>query len=134
LLVANKGDHTLGIIDPAASKQIAVVPENGVTGHEVITSPDCKTAYVPIYGDSGVGKPGTNGTNIMAIDIASRGVAGNGATWISQSVGRERPRPNSGASQNGEPATARSVGAGFAAGLGWPGRSLPMPIILLSRS
>ena len=77
LLVANKGDHTLGIIDPAASKQIAVVAENGVTGHEVIASPDGKTAYVPIYGDSGVGKPGTNGTNIMAIDVASRSVAGN---------------------------------------------------------
>jgi YVTN family beta-propeller protein len=77
LLVSNKGDHTLGIIDPAASKQIAVVAENGVTGHEVIASPDGKTAYVPIYGDSGVGKPGTNGTNIMAIDVASRSVAGN---------------------------------------------------------
>ena len=77
LLVANKGDHSLGIIDPAASKQVAVIPENGVTGHEVITSPDGKTAYVPIYGDSGVGKPGTDGTNIIAIDIASRGVVGN---------------------------------------------------------
>ena len=77
LLVANKGDHALGIIDPAAGKQVADVPENGVTGHEVIASPDGKTAYVPIYGDSGVGKPGSNGTHMVAIDIASRKIVGS---------------------------------------------------------
>jgi DNA-binding beta-propeller fold protein YncE len=77
LLVANKGDHTLGIIDPASARQIATVPEEGVTGHEVIASPDGKTAYVPIYGNSGVGKPGTDGNNIVAIDIASRKIVGN---------------------------------------------------------
>ena len=48
LLVANKGDHTLGIIDPEAGRQIAAVPESGVTGHEVAASPDGKFAYVPI--------------------------------------------------------------------------------------
>jgi YVTN family beta-propeller protein len=76
LVVANKAEHTLGIVDPATGKQLATVPEDGVTGHEVIVSPDGKTAYVPIYGDSGVGKPGTNGTNMVAIDIASRKIAG----------------------------------------------------------
>lgn len=77
LLVANKGDHSLGIIDPSLQKQVAVVPEGGVTGHEVIASPDGQTAYVPIYGNSGVGKPGTDGKNIVAIDLASRKVVGN---------------------------------------------------------
>jgi len=77
LLVANKGDRSLGIIDPADDRQVAAVPENGVTGHEVIASPDGKTAYVPIYGDSGVGKPGSNGRNMVAIDIASRKIVGN---------------------------------------------------------
>jgi DNA-binding beta-propeller fold protein YncE len=76
LLVANKGEHTLGIIDPVAGTQLAAVPENGVTGHEVIASPDGKTAYVPIYGDSGVGKPGTDGDRMVVIDIASRRVTG----------------------------------------------------------
>ncbi len=76
LLVANKGDHTLGIIDPASAKQIATVPEEGITGHEVAASPDGKTAYVPIYGNSGVGKPGTNGQKMVAIDIASRSIKG----------------------------------------------------------
>ncbi len=77
LLVANKGDHTMGIIDPATNKQIATVEENGITAHELIASPDGKIAYVPIYGDSGVGKPGTNGSNMLAIDVASRKVIGN---------------------------------------------------------
>jgi YVTN family beta-propeller protein len=31
-------------------------------------------AYVPIYGNSGVGKPGTNGQKIVAIDLAERKV------------------------------------------------------------
>jgi DNA-binding beta-propeller fold protein YncE len=77
LLVANKGEHTLGIVDPAAGQQLATVPEGGVTGHEVAASPDGRTAYVPIYGNSGVGKPGTDGTNMVVIDIASRKVTGN---------------------------------------------------------
>ena len=40
LLICNKGDHALGIIDPVAGKQIATIPEDGVTGHEVIASAD----------------------------------------------------------------------------------------------
>ena len=67
----------MSIIDPTAAKQIAVVPVDGVTGHEVAASPDGKTAYVPIYGDSGVGKPGTNGSNLVAIEISSRKIVGN---------------------------------------------------------
>jgi DNA-binding beta-propeller fold protein YncE len=77
LLVANQGDQTLSIIDPVVAKQVAAVPEGGVTGHEVATSPDGRTAYVPIYGDSGVGRPGTDGRNMVVIDIASRKVVGN---------------------------------------------------------
>lgn len=77
LLTANKGDQSLGIIDPVAAKQIAEVAEGGTTGHEVIASPDGRLAYVPIYGNSGVGKPGTDGRNMVVIDIASRKIVGN---------------------------------------------------------
>ena len=76
LLVANKGDHALGIVDPGTGKQVAEAAEGGVTGHEVIASPDGKTAYVPIYGDSGVGKPGTDGRSIAVIDLATKKVTG----------------------------------------------------------
>lgn len=74
LLVANKGDQSLGLIDPVKNQQIADVPEGGVTGHEVIASPDGRMAYVPIYGNSGVGKPGTNGQKMVAIDLEQRKV------------------------------------------------------------
>jgi DNA-binding beta-propeller fold protein YncE len=76
LLVAQKGDRSLAIVDPAAGKVLGSVAEGGITGHEVIASPDGRTAYVPIYGNSGVGKPGTDGTKIVAIDIASQKVVG----------------------------------------------------------
>jgi YVTN family beta-propeller protein len=72
LIVTNKGDHTLGIIDPTLGRQVATVEESGVTGHELIASPDGKTAYVPIYGDSGVGRPGSDGSTIDVIDLAAR--------------------------------------------------------------
>ncbi len=72
LLVANKGDHTLGIVDPVGGRQVATVEQSGITGHEVIASPDGRTAYVPIYGNSGVGQPGSDGTTIDVIDLATR--------------------------------------------------------------
>jgi YVTN family beta-propeller protein len=77
MLVAVKGTQSLAIVDPASGTVLASVPENGITGHEVIASADGKLAFVPIYGNSGVGKPGTDGTNIAVIDIASRKVVGN---------------------------------------------------------
>ena len=77
VLVANKGDNSLGIIDPVSGKQIADVPEGGVTGHEITASRDGKLAYVPIYGNSGVGQPGTDGSNMVVIDITSRKIVGN---------------------------------------------------------
>jgi YVTN family beta-propeller protein len=72
LLVTNKGDRTMSLVDPATNKEITTIPEEGVTGHELAASPDGKRAYVPIYGDSGVGKPGTDGTLMRVIDLPSR--------------------------------------------------------------
>ena len=66
LLVANQGDRDLSIIDPMAGQQLAAVPEGGITGHEVAASPDGRTAFVPMYGNSGVGKPGTDGRNMVS--------------------------------------------------------------------
>jgi YVTN family beta-propeller protein len=70
LLVANQGDHTLLIIDPASQITTATVGVD-INGHEVIASPDGKLAYVPIYGNSGVGRPGTDGSTVEVIDIAT---------------------------------------------------------------
>src|ERR1700722_9820534 len=76
LVATNQGDRDLSIIDPAADKQLATVPEGGITGHEVATSPDGRLAYVPIYGNSGVGHAGTDGQEMVVIDIPSRTVVG----------------------------------------------------------
>lgn len=74
LLVANKGDHTLGLIDPSTGRQITTVDVGGVTGHEAVASRDGRLAYVPIYGNSGVGQPGTDGSQLAVIDLAARKV------------------------------------------------------------
>jgi DNA-binding beta-propeller fold protein YncE len=77
LLVAQKGDRSLAIVDPAAGNVIANVAENGITGHEVAGSPDGRLAFVPIYGNSGVGKSGTDGNNIVVVDLAAQKLVGN---------------------------------------------------------
>ena len=76
LLVANQTDRSLSVIDVAAGKEVAAIPEGEITGHEVVTSPDGRTAYVPIYGNSGVGRPGTDGSLMEVIDVPSRKVTG----------------------------------------------------------
>jgi YVTN family beta-propeller protein len=76
LLVCNKGDKTLGLIDPNTCQQIATVAEEGETGHEVAASADGKRAFVPIYGNSGVGHAGTDGQLIRVIDLASQKIVG----------------------------------------------------------
>lgn len=79
LLVVNQGDATVSIVDPATSRQVAVVPE-GVTGvhaHEAAVSPDGRTAYLPIYGSVGVGKPGLDGHEMLVIDLATRRIVGH---------------------------------------------------------
>jgi YVTN family beta-propeller protein len=76
LLVANKGDHTLGLIDSKAGREIATIAEEGATGHEVAASLDGRLAFVPIYGTGGVGSPGTDGSLIRVIDLSSRKIVG----------------------------------------------------------
>jgi DNA-binding beta-propeller fold protein YncE len=77
LLVAQKGEASLGIVDPVSGSLLASIHEGGVTGHEVAASPDGTLAFVPIYGNSGVGHPGTDGSNIDVINLTSRKVVGN---------------------------------------------------------
>jgi YVTN family beta-propeller protein len=72
LLVINKADHTLSIVDPESGRQLCAVPVGGITAHEVAASPDGRTAWVPIYGNSGVGRPGTDGRTLTVIDLESQ--------------------------------------------------------------
>jgi DNA-binding beta-propeller fold protein YncE len=76
LLVANQGDRTVSVIDPAQGREVATIAEGipGQWGHEIAA--DGRTAFVPIYGNSGVGKPGIDGDRILVVNLASRKVTG----------------------------------------------------------
>ena len=74
LVVANQREHTALLIDPETRQELAKVIV-GVNGHEVAVSPDSHFAYVPIYGNSGVGKPGTDGTTIDIVDLRDHKLA-----------------------------------------------------------
>jgi len=76
LLVIEKGAQSLAIVDPASGQKASAAKETGITGHEVAASADGRYAYVPIYGNSGVGKPGTDGSQLDVIDVASGQVVG----------------------------------------------------------
>ena len=74
LLVVNQGDATVSVIDPQTEKQVATIEEHvsGVHGHEIAVSTDGKTAFLPIYGSVGVGKPGIDGHEMLILDVPSR--------------------------------------------------------------
>ena len=77
LLVVNQGDQSMSVVDPAAGVQIGKVKTNEVRAHEVAVSPDGRLAYLPIYGDSGVGKPGTNGSAVEIVDLDKQAIVGS---------------------------------------------------------
>ncbi|MGB2602548.1 MAG: cytochrome D1 domain-containing protein [Candidatus Sulfotelmatobacter sp.] len=79
LLVVNQGDSTLSIVDAASARQIAVIPEKtpGVHGHEIAVSADGRTAFMPIYGSTGLGHPGIDGHEMLVIDLSSRSIVGD---------------------------------------------------------
>src|SRR5258708_2873184 len=74
LVVANQKEHTLLVVDPDNRRELAKISV-GVNGHEVIVSKDSRFAYVPIYGNSGVGRPGTDGSTIDVVDLEERKLA-----------------------------------------------------------
>jgi YVTN family beta-propeller protein len=65
LLVLNKEDSTLSILDPASGSQLAAVP-TGTGPHEVEVTADGRTAVVSNYGAQ------TAGNSLTVIDLASR--------------------------------------------------------------
>ena len=68
LFIANQFDHTANLVDLATRKPMAKIGVD-VNGHEVVVSPDHKWGFVPIYGNSGVGKPGTDGATVEVVDL-----------------------------------------------------------------
>jgi len=78
LVVLNKSEHTASLIDPRSGKTLAKLPV-GRGPHEVIVSPDGRTAYVSNFGPYGICPPGdtmckTPGNTITVLDLATRTV------------------------------------------------------------
>jgi YVTN family beta-propeller protein len=76
LLVANKGNDTLSVVEVNLGIQVAVIPESATTGHEVAVLQEARRAFVPIYGSGGVGQPGTDGRLIRVMDLRKSRVVG----------------------------------------------------------
>ena len=68
LIVVNQKQHAVDLVDPTGGKLLTAI-NVGVNGHEIVLSKDGRLAYVPIYSNVGVGKPGTNGQFIDVIDL-----------------------------------------------------------------
>jgi YVTN family beta-propeller protein len=85
LLVVNQGDQSMSLVDPEAGVQIGKVKTKEVRAHEVTASRDGRLAYLPIYGNSGVGKPGTDGNSVEIVDLDKQAIVGSIA------VGAVRP-------------------------------------------
>jgi YVTN family beta-propeller protein len=62
LLVVNKGEATLSVVDPVAGTELARIA-TGVGPHEVAVSPDGRTAVVTNYG------PRANGSTLTVVDL-----------------------------------------------------------------
>src|SRR3984957_1242735 len=68
LFVANQMEHSVLLVDPM-SKQVLATVGVDINGHEVAVSPDGRFGYVPIYGNTWVGKSGSNGSTIHVVDL-----------------------------------------------------------------
>jgi YVTN family beta-propeller protein len=66
LLVLNKSDNTMSVLDLASKKSVATIP-TGEGPHEVAVSPNGKTAVVCNYGSSP-----TPGNTLTVIDVPAR--------------------------------------------------------------
>ncbi|WP_294329133.1 cytochrome D1 domain-containing protein [uncultured Sphingomonas sp.] len=78
LLVVNQKDATLSIVDPETKQVVAKIDQgtsNRVHAHEVAVSRDGRSAFLPIYSDVALGKPGIDGHQMLAVDLPSRLIA-----------------------------------------------------------
>lgn len=75
LLVVCKGDQALQVIDLDSGETAGRVVASGFTPHEVAASADGTRAYLPIYSDAWLGRPGTDGRRIDVVDLVGLRVA-----------------------------------------------------------
>ncbi len=80
LIVVNQESATVSIVDPDAMTVTATIDEKQapqVHAHEAAVSPDGRTLYLPIYGDTGIGHAGVDGRELLFVDLPSRKITGS---------------------------------------------------------
>lgn len=77
LLVANQGDESLSLVNPETGVAVGKIKTKGTRAHEVTASADGRLAYLPIYGNSGVGRPGTDGGDVEIADLDQQSIVGS---------------------------------------------------------
>lgn len=75
LVVNQRAPSDVTAIDPESGAKLWSQPV-GVAGHEVLVSPDRRYAYVSIYSDVILGRPGVNGQTIEILDLKTGEKAG----------------------------------------------------------
>lgn len=74
LLVVNQGNATVSLINPDTLTVEGTIVEGlpgKVRAHEAAVSTDGKTAFLPVYGDVGIGKPGIDGHELFFVDLTT---------------------------------------------------------------
>lgn len=74
VLIDKRGSH-IRFVDPKTFKEISNL-ETDKAPHDLVISPDHKTAYVPIYGDGIYNNNPHPGQKILIVDLATRAVTG----------------------------------------------------------
>lgn len=77
LLVVCKGDQTLEVIDLPSGTTVGRIRASGFAPHEVAAAPDGTRAFLPIYSDTWLGIPGTDGRAIDVVDLVDMRLADN---------------------------------------------------------
>jgi DNA-binding beta-propeller fold protein YncE len=80
LLVVNQSNATISLVNPDTFAVEGTIEEKlpgKVHVHEAAVTLDGKTALLPVYGDAGVGKPGTDGHEVLFADLSSGTITGS---------------------------------------------------------
>ena len=80
VVVVNQGNATVTIVDASTMSVTGHIGQNlpgRMRAHEVAVSGDGKTAFLPVYGDTGLGTPGMDGHELLFADLPSRRITGS---------------------------------------------------------
>jgi YVTN family beta-propeller protein len=76
LILVDKRGKYIRFFDPATQKELSAFPTGQGAAHDLVISPDLKTAYIPVYGDGVYNRNPNPGQSILIVDLAAQKVTG----------------------------------------------------------